>query len=360
MSEENKKIKVLIVATSVRQTGGQSIQAQRLVDAFADDEKIELTLLPNNPETPFDRIKYLRTIFKSLKFWISLLKNIPGCDIVQVFSSGSTGYIISSLPPLFFAKMMGKKVILNYHSGELENHIAQWKRTALPTMRRFDEIVVPSQFLVDIFAKHDISAKAIFNFVDTRKFNFRERKPLRPVFLTNRNFEPHYNVSDCLRAFRIIQQKFAEAELWVVGSGSQEKQLKKLSSELNLANVRFYGQVSNDEMPKIYYKTDIFLNTSIVDNMPLSFIEAFSAGLPIVSYKTGGIPYLVKHGETGILVEKNDFAELARCACLLLENQELAQKIIENARAESTKYSRQIVRESWKDFFGKTGKSVTS
>ena len=68
-------------------------------------------------------------------------------------------------------------------------------------MRMFDRIVVPSRFLVDVFAKFDLQARAIFNFVETEKFKFRDRRPLKPVFLSNRNFEAHYQVGDILRAF---------------------------------------------------------------------------------------------------------------------------------------------------------------
>jgi hypothetical protein len=67
----SKKVKVLIVATSMRVIGGQSIQAKRLLDAFEDDGEVETRFLPNNPETAVQRIKYLRTIFASLKFWWS-------------------------------------------------------------------------------------------------------------------------------------------------------------------------------------------------------------------------------------------------------------------------------------------------
>jgi hypothetical protein len=150
----DNKVKILIVATSMREIGGQSIQAKRLIDAFADDENVELSFIPNNPETFFQNIKFLRTIFASLKFWWSLLTNVYKFDVVQVFSSGMTGYIIATLPPLLFSKIYGNKVVLNYHSGELEKHIEKWKKTSLSTMRKFDEIVVPSQFLVDVFAKY--------------------------------------------------------------------------------------------------------------------------------------------------------------------------------------------------------------
>jgi glycosyltransferase involved in cell wall biosynthesis len=348
---DSKKVKVLIVAASMREIGGQSIQAKRLVEAFADDEKIEIGFLPNNPETPFQNIKYFRTIFASLKFWWSLLTKIHRFDVVQIFSSGTTSYIISTLPPFYAAKIFGKKAVLNYHSGELAEHLETWKRTALPTMRKFDRIVVPSQFLVDVFAKYDLPAKAIFNFVDSANCKFRERAVFRPIFLSNRNFESHYQISDILRAFQIIQKRFADSSLFVAGFGSEEAKLKQLAKDLKLENVRFVGKISNEEMAQLYEKTDIYLNSSVVDNMPLSLIEAFSCGLPIVSYATGGIPYLVETGATGLLVEPQDFEHLAQKAIFLLENQELAKKLVAKAHAEVVKYSWENVRGNWLELY---------
>ncbi len=349
----SKKVKVLIVATSMRVIGGQSIQAKRLLDAFENDSQVEMSFLPNNPETVFQNIKYLRTIFASLKFWWSLLTNIYRFDVVQVFSSATTGYMIATLPPLIISKIYGRKVVLNYHSGELAHHIETWKKTALPTMRKFDCIVVPSQFLVDVFAKYDLKAKAIFNFVDSANFKFREREMFRPIFLSNRNFEAHYNVGDVLRAFQIIQKRFAEAALFVAGFGTEEAKLKQLAEDLKLKRVEFAGKISNEEMARLYEKTDVYLNSSLVDNMPLSIIEAFSCGLPVVSYATGGIPYLVENDKTGLLVEPKDFEGLAQKAIYLLENQEFAKKIVAKAHAEVVKYSWENVREDWLGLYTK-------
>jgi glycosyltransferase involved in cell wall biosynthesis len=347
MADKNGKIKILLVAPSMKIVGGQSIQAKRLLDAFAEDEKIEFEFVPNNPETPLQNVKFLRTIFASIKFWLLLFGKIPKTDIVQVFSSGTTSYIISTLPPLFVGGIFGKKTILNYHNGAAEEHIKNWRLTAKPSMKRFDEIVVPSQFLVDVFAKFDLKAKAIFNFVEGEKFVFRERKPLKPVFLSNRNFEAHYRVEDVLRAFRLVQNRFPEAKLLIAGYGREESSLKKLAEELKLENAEFLGRVENSEMPKIYEKADIYLNASIVDNMPLSIIEAFSCGLPVVSTDAGGIPYICENGETALLVAKKDYESLAREAVSLLENDELAQKIIGGARRECVKYSLDNVRGEW-------------
>ena len=62
-------------------------------------------------------------------------------------------------------------------------------------MRLADRIVVPSGYLVEVFAKFGLKAEAVFNTVDFSAFRFRSRRPLRPVLLSNRNFESHYNVA---------------------------------------------------------------------------------------------------------------------------------------------------------------------
>lgn len=342
-----KKLKIALVAPSMRNVGGQSIQAKRLFDAFSADRKIEMSFIPNDPQTAFQNVKFLRTFFTFIKFLFSLFVQVPKNDIVHIFSSGTTSYVISTLPPLFVAKLCGAKTILHYHTGEAETHLKNWKLTAKPTMKMFDEIIVPSQFLVDVFEKFDLQAKAIFNFVESEKFKFRMRNPLKPVFLSNRNFEAYYQVADVLRAFQLIRRKVPEAKLIVVGGGSEEAALRKLAVELSLANIEFTGRIEQSEMPRIYDRADVYLNSSIVDNMPLSIIEAFSCGLPVVSTGAGGIPYIVENGETGLLINKNDYRELARQAIRLLKNENLAQKIILQAFGEIGKYSWENIQNDW-------------
>ena len=135
------------------------------------------------------------------------------------------------------------------------------------------------------------------------------------------------------------------------GFGSAEGSLKKLASDLELKNVEFIGRVSQEKMPEVYDSSDIYLNSSVVDNMPLSIIEAFSCGLPIVSSNAGGISYLVEDGKTGLLSEMDDCDALAENARKLLENEELAQKIIDKARRECVKYSWSKVRDKWRSLY---------
>ncbi|MCS6873988.1 MAG: glycosyltransferase family 4 protein [Pyrinomonadaceae bacterium] len=347
----NSKIKILIVAPSMRNFGGQSIQAKNLIDAFKNDETFDLELVENDPTT-FLQIKYLRTLAKSVKFWLKLIKKIPKSDLVHVSSAAKSGYLVATIPPFIISKLFRKPVLLHYHSGELEEHIKKWKMTSLPVMRRFEQVVVPSEFLAKIFADFGIRAEIIANFVDLNKFKFRTRNPLRPFFLSNRNFEEHYNVADVLRAFQIISQKFPQAKLIVVGSGKKEQELKNLATELKLKEVEFVGKVTNEQMASYYDRADIYLNASLVDNMPVSLIESFACGLPVVSYATGGINFMIENRKTGILIPKGDYKALAKAAIELLEDNHLAQQIIENARIEAKRYEPVGIIKKWRKIYG--------
>jgi glycosyltransferase involved in cell wall biosynthesis len=104
-------------------------------------------------------------------------------------------------------------------------------------------------------------------------------------------------------------------------------------------------------MPELCDAADIYLNASNVDNMPLSILEAFAAGLAVVTTNAGGIPYIVTNEETGLLVEMNDHAGLAQAAIRLLEDENFAMKITDRAHAECDKYKWSAVRGEWLEFY---------
>jgi Glycosyltransferase len=351
--------RVLLIAHSLSLLGGQSIQAKRLLDRFAEDApEIEAGFLPNDPKFEnflsfFQNFKYIRTILTNLKFIFILLKQIRNFDLIQVFSASNTSYLISTLPPLFIGKLFGKKVILNYHSGEASDHFERWARIVRPTLKRFDRIVVPSEYLSRVFRDFGFEAEIVPNFVDAEIFEFREKTNPKPIFLSNRNLEPLYNVEMILRAFQLIREKYSDAELLIAGSGRERQKLERTAKELKLENVYFLGAVSPEEMPELYRRASVYLNSSNIDNMPLSILEAFSSGTPVVTTNAGGIPFLVEHGETGLMVEREDFRALAREAIRILEDENLRRKIVRKARAASLeKYSWQAVKNKWLEVYG--------
>ena len=350
-----RPVRVTIIGPSLDILGGQSVQAARLLERLQNEPELEMHFLAVNPRLPgplrnLQKIKYLRTVVTSMAYVWSLLRHVPEYDVLHIFSASYWSFLLAPTPAILIGRLYGRKTVLNYHSGEAEDHMTRWP-SAVKTLHIADKIVVPSGYLVDVFAKWDFRAEPIFNFVDFSRFRFRERKPLRPVFLSNRNMMAMYNVSVILRAFAIIQTRYPEATLTVAGDGPQRVMLEALSRELDLRNTTFTGQVSNAEMPRLYDEADIYLNSSEIDNMPLSIIEAYSCGTPVVTTDPGGIPYMLEHERTGLLVPQRDPEALAAAAMRLLDDSALAERVIANARAECERYTWEATRQQWVDLY---------
>lgn len=356
-------LKVCIVAPSLDILGGQAVVAQRLMRKLAEDPDIELSFVPHNPRLPgplrlLQRVKYVRTVTTSIAYVMLLLKRLRSQDVVHVFSASYWSFLLAPTPAVLIGKWYGKRVIVNYRSGEAEDHLTRWP-SALRVLRRADAIVVPSGYLVDVFAKFGLRATSIFNFVDTDRIPYRERKELQPHFLANRNFAPHYKVSCVLRAFQVIQRQVPDARLTVAGDGEERAMLHDLARQLELRNVEFLGQVTPAEMAQLYDQADIYLNSPNIDNMPNSVIEAFAAGLPVVTTSAGGIPYIVTHEQTGLMSAPNDHDALAVSALRLLSEPGLAQRLSTQARQElGARYTWPAVHSEWRDAYGLSRQSV--
>jgi len=351
-SETNRGIKVLIVAPSLDIVGGQSRQAVRLMEAFRQDPSLTIGFVAHNPRLPgiaqhLQRIKYLRTLFTTLYQWLLLFLNIPRYDIIHIFSASYYSYLLAAAPAILISRLFGKRCVINYRSGEAEDHLANWHLTAIPIIKLANRIVTPSGYLVDVFARFGLKAQAIYNIVELDRFPYREREQLRPVFLVTRLLEPLYNVACVLRAFALIQERFPEAKLTVGGDGFLRPDLEELARQLGLRNTEFIGFVPFDKMPELYNETDIYLTATDIDNMPSSITECMASGVPVVTSDAGGIPYIVTNEETCLMIPRNDHQAMADAAFRLLSDPALAKRITRNARESSKKFMSPGVRAEW-------------
>lgn len=357
-SEDTKKqLRILLVAPSLDILGGQSRQAVRVAEGLRKEPDLEIGFLPHNPRLPgplrsLQRIKYVRTIFTTLYYVMLLLWRVRKYDIIHIFCASYYSYSLSAIPALFVARLFGKRSILNYRSGEAEDHLENW-RTAVPTIKWADEVVVPSGYLVDVFARFGVRARAINNIVELDRFTYRERQPLRPVFLTSRLLEPLYNVPCVLRAFARIQERYPEAKLTVAADGWLRSELESLARDLKLRHCDFIGFVPFDRMPALYDSADIYLSATNIDNMPSSLTESMACGLNVVTTDGGGaIPYIMTNEVTGLIVNRDDHEALAAAAIRLLNDNELALKLVRNAHESSKKFTWPYIRLEWLNLYG--------
>jgi L-malate glycosyltransferase len=352
------RLRVCIVAPSLRYVGGQSVQADLLLRHWQNDPDIDISFLAVDPPLPrvlawAESIPGLRTILREPIYFWHLWRGVRDVDVTHIFSAAYWSFLLAPAPAALFAKMKTRgsktrrsKTLINYHSGEARDHLRRF-RSAKFVLSRVDKIVVPSGYLVDVFREFGLSASAVPNIADLSQFRYRERAPLRPHLVCTRGFSTYYSVDVVVRAFAEVKKEYPEAQLDLVGNGPLEGDIRKLVADLHLAGVNFTGVASRQEIGKYYDQADIFINASWLDNMPLSIIEAFAAGTPVVTTSPECMPYLVQHERTGLLSPVGDEKALAASVIRLLRDPALAASLAQNAHHESRNYTWEAVREQW-------------
>ena len=350
---ETMPLRVLMIAPSMSIVGGHSIQANRIIRAFATDPEVRIRLHRIDAPIPgfIRRLPFVRTAANALVYYAGLMREVSRADVVHAFTSSFWGYSLWVIPAVRLARLFGRKIIVNYHDGRAEQHLREWP-SAIRTIREADAIVVPSQYLVEVFARFGLEAVAIPNAINIEAFPWRERQVIRPEFLTNRGFEELYDVECTLRTFRIVQDHYPEARFTVANDGPLRRQMEALAAELGL-HATFTGAVTQDRMAELYNAADIYVMSPKIDNMPLTIIECFACGLPVVSRSTGGVPFIARNEWSALLAPQDSSPEELAEACLrLLREPGLGQRLAAEGRRDCVeRYGVNSVRDMWRRLY---------
>ena len=324
--------------------GGMSVQAESL-HGYLVREGFNVTPIRTNApfRAPFgwlNNLPVFRAIFRFAQFIKTLLRETKKVDLVHIFSNSSLSFFLITAPAVVIGKWRFKRVIIHYHGGAAKAFLKRWGFLARPIFLRADCILVPSPFLERIFRQADLKAEVVPNIIDLSKFSFRQRGPIRPICIVTRHLEKIYNLRLVIHAFQEIVSAFPAAQLWIAGSGSERTALEKEVNRLGLSTaVSFLGHLNNESLLSVYEKADIFLNGSNIDNAPIAILEAFALGLPIVSTEAGGIPDMVEHNRTGLLVPCNDAHTMAEAVLCLLRDSEKSHALSQNGRKTAERYT---------------------
>lgn len=354
-----KPVQVTIVAASLRYVGGQSVQADLLLRNWQNDPAIKARFIPIDPPFPrgfrwIERVRLLRTLVRQPIYLWSLWWGLKDTDVVHIFSASYWSFLVAPAPAWLVGVLRGKKTLIHYHSGEARDHLRRF-RSAHPVLAKADMLVVPSTYLVEVFKEFGLPARVTPNIVDLSQFSYRIRRPLRPHLVCTRGFHPYYCVDDVVRAFAEIQRVFPDARLDLVGQGPTQEDVVQLIDKLGVSGVMVRGVASRHEIGRVYDQADIFINASRLDNMPVSVLEAFASGTPVVTTAPEGMDYLVEHERTGLLSRVGDAHALAQNVIRLLRDPELASRLTANAHEQSRRYRWEAVREQWLDVYHELG-----
>ena len=193
------------------------------------------------------------------------------------------------------------------------------------------------------------------NAIDLHAYPFRLRRNPTPRLVWLRSFHRLYNPVLAVRVLERLSRTFADIRLTMIGNDKGDGSLaeaRRLAARHGLAGqIDFPGQCSKTDVPGVLSRGDIFLNTTNVDNVPVSVIEALACGLCVVSTNAGGIPYLLQHGHDALLVNPGDDREMADAVRRILTDSILAAGLSVNARLKARQFDWSVLLPEWERLF---------
>lgn len=280
-------------------------------------------------------------------FWTTVRKS-GSTDVVLIdtYSTFNFWYavLISQL-----CRLLKLRYIPILHGGDLPKRLRQNPGLCRLVFGHSLVNVAPSAYLQHAFREAGFANTILIpNAIDTGNYIFTQREKAAPKLLWVRSFSEIYNPEMAVKVLAQVSREFPEAELCMVGpdkNGNLEKTLQ-LAQNLQVS-VRFTGKLSKKDWLKLSEDYDIFINTTHYDNMPVSVIEAMALGLAVVSTNVGGLPFLLEHGRTALLVNDNDDFAMAKCIENLIKDQNLQNKIVQNALFVTREFDTQKVKLAW-------------
>ncbi len=244
-----------------------------------------------------------------------LIKEIQP-DVLHAFLATSYGFVgaTSGFHPLIISSLGSEIVVLPETSSF-------YRRLVRFNLRRADVVTATSDFLsraTERYCPAGTTVETIAFGVDTKNFSPNGRKYLDDVPVTIgtvKILERNYGIDRLIKTFeKVIRLRpDLDLSLLIVGGGSLEKSLKKLGRRLGIANhVTFVGNLPHHKVMAFLRQIDIFASLPESETFGVSVVEASACAIPVVVSNVGGLPEVVRDGETGFLVPPMDSEITAR------------------------------------------------
>jgi glycosyltransferase involved in cell wall biosynthesis len=348
------RLRVGLVGPLPPPAGGMANQTMQLARLLREDGLTVDLIQVNAPHAPawIGRVPVVRAAFRLLPYLARLWRAAGRCDLFHVMANSGWSWHLYATPAIWIAHLRGVPAVVNYRGGEAEPFLRRAAPVVRFTMRRAAALVVPSGFLQQVFARFAMQAKVVPNIVDLARFHPAEAAPATIHVVVARNLEPIYDIATALRAFATVAGRHPDARLSVAGSGPERARLEALAAELGIAGrVRFTGRLDAEEMAALYRAASVSLNPALADNMPNSVLEALASGVPVVSTDVGGVPFIVRDGETALLVRPGDATAMAAAIARLAAEPELRRRLIANGLRTASALTWDRVRGQWFDTY---------
>lgn len=190
--------------------------------------------------------------------------------------------------------------------------------------------IVPSKKIITMYNSIDPSDYEDFKYVNKVQEKLKDKSKQVILGTVGRLYYQKDPIT-LINSFKVINDRYPNTKLVIVGDGPLEKECIQLIKQLNLSNQIELAGFQKDS--KTYYQMfDIFMLSSHYEGLPYSLLEAMMMGIPAVGTDVVGIKDLILHGKTGYLVKEGDHKELADAVIKMLENPDLLSLFSLNAK----------------------------
>ena len=251
-------------------------------------------------------------------------------------------------------RLAARPYVLNLHGGALPSFARRWPGRIIRLLKSAVAVVTPSPYLLEKMKPYRTDLRVIPNGLNLQNYPTKIRFRPQPHLVWLRAFHAIYNPTLAPRVLSKLSQEFSDISLVMVGPDKDGSlsQTQKVTSELGLSDkVRFPGKIPKVDVPLWLQPGDIFLNTTNVDNTPVSVIEAMACGLCIVSTDVGGIPYLLDHEQDALLVPPDDADAMAGAVQRILTEPGLAGHLSRHARQKAEGFDWPVILPKWEELF---------
>lgn len=293
------------------------------------DQKIDLCYIG----TMVEGSKFRKLLKAIVAYGLFLIK-IPEYEVIHVNMASDSSYYRKA----FFvrtAKSLGKRIVIHQHGGDFEDFY--YRQLSHKEQKKVDKILsMGDAFLVltpvwkDFFS-HMVEADKIMVLPNAIKMPKAVRKEYgRSKLLFLGRICREKGIGELLGVILKLRNKYQNIHLYLGGIWV-DKDIKEEAEKLSEC-VTWLGWVSGEEKRKCLEECDIFVLPSYFEGQPVSVLEAMAHGCAVVASETGGIPYMISDGQTGILVKPKEEEELMRGIERVLSDAELCRRLGENAR----------------------------
>jgi glycosyltransferase involved in cell wall biosynthesis len=250
-------------------------------------------------------------------------------DVMIVFTYSYKAFIAADV-----ATMLGRvfriPIVLAMCGGAIPQFMTEWPAWTARVFRRATKIVCQSPYLARALEGRGLTVQIIPNVFDVARYRHASRARARPRLFWMRTFEDLYNPQLALRTFARVRERFGDATLVLAGQDTGHQHTVEAEARRMNLPVRFAGFLDLAGKQREGDAADIFLNTPRIDNRPICVVEAAALGLPVVSTNVGGIPDLLEHEVTGLLVPDDDDRAMADAVIRLVDEPALVERLSKN------------------------------